>query len=166
MFERFTEDVRRAVLAAAADASGRRGDPRVGTEHLLLGSVEVGNPVSDQFELSPQEIRDRLGEWDAQALRSVGIEADVGSLGPPPVGRRRRRFLPRGHAPFTQGAKYALERSLHICLAEGHRAISISHLLAGLALGGPGDPAVRLLRSLGVEPAELDAAIRHRWHAA
>lgn len=166
MFERFTKDVRRAVLAAAEDASGRRGDPRVGSEHLLLGSVEVGNPVSDQFGLSPRGIRERLAEWDIQALRSVGIEADVGSLGPPPVRKRRGRFLPRGHVPFTQGAKDALERSLRICLAEGHRAITISHLLAGLALGGPGDPAVRLLRSLGVEPADLDAAIRHRWHAA
>lgn len=39
MFERFSEGVRGAVLAAAEDASGRRGDPRVGTEHLLLGSV-------------------------------------------------------------------------------------------------------------------------------
>lgn len=166
MFERFTDDVRRAVLTAAEEASNRRGDPKLGTEHLLLGSACVGHPVADEFDLSPERIRARLVEWDARALRAVGIDADVESLQPPPSGKRLRRFLPRGHVPFNRAAKRALQRTLHICVAEGHRAVTVPHLLAALALGSHNDPAVRLLRSLGIEPADLDAAIRRSWRAA
>ena len=150
MFERFAEDVRRAVLEAADEASRRRGDPQLGTEHLLLGAVQVGDPITEAFGLTAEELRSRLAEWDLGALQAVGIEADV-EVAPPAVGPRRGLF-PLGHVRFNRGAKQALKRALQICLDQGHRTIQVSHLLASLAVGGRNDPAVRLLRASGVEP--------------
>lgn len=164
MFERFAEDVRLAVLEAAEEVSTRRGDPRLGTEHLLVGAVYVGDPVTEAFGLSADDLRSRLAEWDVGALQAVGIDADV-DVPPPPVGRRRG-LLPLNHVRFNRGAKQALKRAAQICLDQGHRTIQVSHLLAALALGGRNDPAVRLLRASGVEPAELDAEIRRGWQAA
>lgn len=166
MFERFTKDVRRVVLLAAEETSLRRGDPRLGTEHLLYGVVANGDAWVADYGLTVDRIRSKLADLDVRALESVGIEAAIDEVPPSPVRRRRRFLLPRHHVPFTAAAKRALERSLHICLAEGHKAISPTHLLAALAVAGGNDPAVRLLRSLGVEPAELDTAIRRSWRQA
>jgi hypothetical protein len=67
-----------------------------------------------------------------------------------------------GDLPLTRGAKNALHRTLRIAIDLGHRQISSDHLLAGLTVGGPKDPAVRLLRACSVEPAELESAVRRR----
>src|SRR5690606_26058886 len=77
MFERFAPDVRRAVLEAAEEAAQRRDDPRLGTEHLLLGAVTIEDPVTEAFGLTAEVLRARLAEWDAGALQAVGIDGDV-----------------------------------------------------------------------------------------
>lgn len=166
MFERFTAGARQAVQAAAEEASSGRGDPRLGTEHLLYGVAAVGDAVTTQFGLTPRLIHDELAAWDLDALGAVGLEPAPEVVEAAPPRRPWRRWLPRRHVPLTQGAKEALKRSLRICLAEGHRSIGTSHVLAAVALGGPRDPAVRLLYRLGIDPGELDAAIRRYWQAA
>jgi hypothetical protein len=44
MLDRFDEDARRRVIALAAEESKRRGDDRIGTEHLLLASSAIRAP--------------------------------------------------------------------------------------------------------------------------
>lgn len=100
------------------------------------------------------------------AVDEAGSERGEVRVGTEHLRRRRRSRFLRGRLPFTTGAKEALVRSLRICSDEGHRTITTTHLLAALALGGGRDPAVRLIRSLGVEPAELDAALREGWRRA
>lgn len=162
---RFSPDQRRVVLVAAEEASRRRRDPRLGTEHLLVGVAEVGDPVGEEFHLSPERIRDALDARDARALQAVGIEADIRKLREHPPLRRRRWLGPRGHVPFTTGAKKALERSAHIAIGQGDRRIGTTHLLAALVVGPSRDPAVRALRDLGLDPTEIDRAIHRTWRA-
>lgn len=160
MFERFDGDVRRAVLAAAEEVTGRRGDPRLGTEHLLYGLAAVGDGVTVDLGITPERVHRELIAWDLEALGSVGLETDPDVVASVPI-RHHRWWGPiKHHVPFTDGAKNALKRSLQICTSEGHRSIGTGHLLAGLAVGGPRDPAVRLLYRLGLDPAVVDQRAR------
>lgn len=166
MPQRLDEDSRAVLLAAADAVSKRRGDDRIGTEHLLVGVLDVGEPVGTELGLTAEDVRAKLAEFDRRALEAVGIAADLEELPRVPKPRRRRLpFLPRRN-PFTSGAKKALQRALQICLAEGDKAITPGHLLAALAVGGIDDPAVRVIRSLEVDPAELDSALRRSWRQA
>ncbi len=47
MFNRFSKSARQAVTAAVDEAHAR-GDRRVGTEHLLLGLLQVPHMASRQ----------------------------------------------------------------------------------------------------------------------
>lgn len=154
MFERFADDIRVAVMAAAQEVCARRGDSRIGTDHLLVGVVAAGNRVAAEAGLTVDGLYVALDRLDERALGAIGIAADAVNL-PRPWNWRRR-----GHLPFSRGAKKSLERSLQVALDLGHRRITTDHLLAGLTVGGATDPAVRLLRACWVEPSDLAAAAR------
>src|SRR5579864_2431100 len=93
VFERFTESARRVVVAAQADARELRHD-YIGTEHILLGLLQVEHGAA------------------AKVLRSCGLDhervrADVERLvgrGDTEHGAGQIRFAPR--------AKKVLELSL------------------------------------------------------
>ncbi|HJR93062.1 MAG TPA: Clp protease N-terminal domain-containing protein [Acidimicrobiia bacterium] len=158
MFERFNTEVRAVVFSAAQEATVRRGEGRVGSDHLLIGVVATGNHAAEQAGLSVDGLHEALDRLDARALGAVGLDAANLALSRP------WGWAGRGHLPFTRGAKNALHRTLRIAIDLGHRQISSDHLLAGLTVGGPKDPAVRLLRACSVEPAELESAVRRRLH--
>lgn len=165
MPQRFAEDSRTALLAAD-EVSKRRGDDRIGTEHLLVAVLAVGEPVAAELGLTAEDVGAKLAEFDRRALEAVGIAADLEELPRVLEPRKRRRpLLPRRN-PFTSGARKALQRSLQICIGEGDKVITPGHLLAALAVGGTDDPAVRVIRRLGVDPAELDSALRRSWRQA
>lgn len=44
--------------------------------------------------------------------------------------------------------------------------LGLDRLLAALVLAGPADPAIRVLQSLAVDPAAVDAAVRACWRDA
>lgn len=162
MFERFSRSARNVVIAAQT-AAARRADPRIGTEHLLIGLAEIDNPVMAGFGLTPAGLRRLLGQMDVAALGAVGVDIDADVLPELPLHRRRRwwrRSGGRGHIPFTAGAKDALNRALRIAVDHGHRHIGDEHILAALVIAGVGDPAARLLRVAGVDPGQLDAYVR------
>ena len=72
---------------------------------------------------------------------------------------------PRGHIPFTERAKKALERSLREALAAGDSYIGVQHV--ALALFSMDDGMVPLILSaLGISPAPLRAAILDRYRKA
>lgn len=154
MFERFTADVRVAVLTAAQEACAGRGESRIGTDHLLIGVVAAGNGTAAAAGLTVDGLNDALDRLDERALGAVGIGAEEAVL------ERLLGWRRRGHLPFSGGAKKSLERCLAIVLDLGHRRITSDHLLAGITMGGANDPAVRLLRACWIEPSELESAAR------
>jgi ATP-dependent Clp protease ATP-binding subunit ClpA len=171
MFERFTYPARRVVVRAQEEAR-TFGHPWLGTEHLLLGVLAQPEApgVSVLTELGVTLDRGRaalgqavgtggLGESDADALRTLGIDLDEvrrrvdasfgpGALDYPWLGlnvprqppRRQRRWRRRrceqadvtGHLPVMPRAKRALERARREALALGDQHIGVEHLLLGL----------------------------------
>ncbi|MFD4468074.1 Clp protease N-terminal domain-containing protein [Rhodococcus sp. NPDC058505] len=179
MFERFTGAARSAVVRAQGEAKGL-ASPRIGAEHVLLGVlvVEANSPLGQlcaDTGLTHAAVRvhlvdgtaDRpLGDVDAEALRSIGIDLDAVRVsiessfgadaldGVDGVDERRGWFARRtGHVPFTAGAKKSIELSLREALARKDPAIGAEHLLLGLLRCA--DPAVIDEIAPHVEPAEL-----------
>jgi Clp amino terminal domain, pathogenicity island component len=130
-------DARRHVTSAAQEAR-RRGDRRIGTDHLLLGLLE--DPNAEAARILGTDLgsaRAASSELDRAALAAVGI--DVDPWDPEPPGRSR------SHPPFTSGARDVLHRaSWKLSPSEpgaSRTAISCSHWLRET------DPTPRLTSS-------------------
>lgn len=137
MFERFTDEARRAIVLAQEEARSLNHN-YLGTEHLLLGLL----------------LTDGIA---AGALRAVGIDLQqarnqieeiigVGHDGP------------AVHVPFTPRAKKVLELSQREAQQLGHGYIGTEHLLLGLLREGDG-VGTQVLTRAGIELSELRAEI-------
>jgi ATP-dependent Clp protease ATP-binding subunit ClpA len=155
MFERFAQGARDAVFLALEEA-GRRGDRRVGTEHLLVGvlhdpAVAKVMGVGDE---AAQQVADNL---DRMALAEIGI--DLGAFGKlaPAVGASR--------LPFTPGTKAVLKRTLALTVAEKARRIQSKHLLLALLERDEPDPVAQILGGLHVDKPQARTALLDpaRW---
>ncbi|MEV0666620.1 Clp protease N-terminal domain-containing protein [Actinomadura luteofluorescens] len=177
MFERFTADARQAVTGAQAEARALH-DRRIGTEHVLLalaGAEDATGRALREHGLSPGDLRARIARADREggdaldpdALRSIGIDLDAvreateqsfgeGALDAPAGKADRSR---RGRAPFTPGARKALELSLRHAIRLGQKEIRSGHLLLGVLHDGD-FPSVRLVTEVGVDVEELRAEVR------
>lgn len=147
MFNRFNRSARAAVVAAVDEAQ-RRGDSRIGTEHLLLGLLHDADSVAVQaIGVDLDAARRALRTMDVDALAAVGIEVDVEGL--PTV--LPTKFA--GHRSFTAAARDVLRRTLLEAQRRRTRQLSPTHLLLALLDGGPRDPATQLLTRLDVDVA-------------
>jgi len=103
----------------------------IGTEHILLGLIDVGEGVA------------------AKALESLGISLDaVRQQVEEIIGQGQQ--APTGHIPFTPRAKKVLELSLREALQLGHNYIGTEHILLGLIREGDG-VAAQVLAKLGAD---------------
>jgi ATP-dependent Clp protease ATP-binding subunit ClpA len=139
MFERFTDQSRRAVVLAQEEA--RRLDHRyIGTEHLLLGLRREDQGAAGRA----------LGSADItlEAVRGA-VETLVG---------RGQAASASGHIPFTPRAKKCLELSLREALKLSHRYIGTGHLLLAL-ISSDGSTAVQVLGELGADLEQLRAQV-------
>lgn len=147
MVKRLSEDARKLVLTAAADEARRRGDRRLGTDHLLLGLLH--DPTADPASALGVDLASARAAQDAldqAALAAVGIHTD--DLGPiqDAAGARRR-------PPLTSGARAVFKRAVEQGRPRKSGRIGTrDFLLALLACERP-DPAAELLHELGVDPA-------------
>ena len=140
----------------AREEARRRGDRRVGTEHLLLGLLHEP-PMAEALERDLETARDALQALDRQALAAVGIDDELDA---PPVpirgaGRRPRptlRSVLKDRLPLTPLAKTALQTSGKD-LRRGRQIPPQRVLLSLLELERP-DPAADLLVRLGVDRAQ------------
>jgi ATP-dependent Clp protease ATP-binding subunit ClpA len=133
MFERFTEQSRRAVVRAQEEARSF-GHDYIGTEHLLAG------------------LRAEERSAAARALDSAGVTLDaVRETIETLVGRDEK--APSGPIPFTPQAKKVLELSLRQALQLGHNHISTGHVLLGL-ISQDDTVAVQVLGALGALGAD------------
>ncbi len=130
MFERFTDQARRAVVLAQEEARMLNHD-YIGTEHILLGLIHDGEGVA------------------TSAIESLGISLTaVRSEVEEIVGRGIKPS--RGHIPFTPRAKKVLELSLREALQLGHGYIGAEHILLGLVREGEG-VAAQVLKKFGAD---------------
>ncbi|MCZ2837009.1 Clp protease N-terminal domain-containing protein [Modestobacter sp. VKM Ac-2985] len=168
MFERFTDEARRAVVVAQEEARTLRAE-KIDPVHLLLALAEDpgrGGAVLRAAGADHPTLRsalDRSGSaLDADALATVGIDLDQvraaaeSAFGPGALDRGARE--PAGHISFADGSKRALEESLrHVLRSKVRRrarAIDTGALLAGLL--AVGDPVVtRVLRQVGTDADRL-----------
>ncbi|RKR91153.1 ClpA/ClpB-like protein [Micromonospora pisi] len=184
MWNRFTVSARQVIVTAQTQRRALRHD-FIGTEHLLLGLLDdEAGPVAAllrdagidadrvRTEIAAMERRE-LGETDAEALRSIGIDLDAvrasveqtfgeGALEAPlPPGRRR---LFGGRLPRTRlspRAQKVLELSLRESLRLRHDQIGPEHILLGLLREGEGLAASILTRA----GLDLDDLRRRTVHA-
>lgn len=140
----------------AREEARRRGDRKVGTEHLILALLR--EPVLAQaLGCDLQTARDTLDAMDHDALAAVGISAAF--TAPPipidePIKRPSRPTLKavlRDRLPMTPAAKTALEESYKE-IRRGHHTGPQPVLLTVLEREPP-DPAAELIAALGIDRA-------------
>ncbi|MBO0854634.1 MAG: Clp protease [Nocardia sp.] len=162
MFERFAQAARAAIVDAQEEARELRSRS-IDVEHVLLGLtmcpdkelrkvLEANGVTAERIRRSLPDrtrARDSLGDEDAEALRSIGIDLDAvresvqanfgaGAFDAPPVPDgpksrfRRGGGMSFGHIPFTKDAKKVLELSLREALARGDASIEAGHMLLGI----------------------------------
>ena len=137
-------DLRRLYLDATVEAR-RRGDRRVGSDHLLLALLADPDSIAAHaLGVDLTTARGALAELDRDALASVGIETVV--VDPVTTGWRRGR-LPLG--PSATAVFTGLRGQ-----AKGQR-MGIQHVLLLLLSRQRPDPAAELLDALGVDRPEV-----------
>jgi ATP-dependent Clp protease ATP-binding subunit ClpC len=136
MFERFT-DASRRVVVYDQEESRARGDGYIGSAHLLLGLLHIGDDTASVMT-------------DARMTIAQGREWLGGHRG------RHRPGVASGHIPFTADAKRTLEEALRAADEAGRWPIDTADLLLGL-LAIPDTTARRLLDGLGIDSQRLQA---------
>ncbi len=130
MSNRFTERAQRVILIAQEEAK-RLNHDYVGTEHILLGLIALGEGVA------------------AQVLANLGVDlrrvrAEIEKI----VGTGDNMML-LGEIPFTPRAKKVLEYAVEEAQHMGHSYVGTEHLLLGLIREEEG-VAARVLENLGL----------------
>lgn len=146
MFERFAQPARTAVQDAKYEAE-RRGDRRIGTEHLLLALLH-DEELARTVGIDAAAAGDAAERLDREALAAVGLTfGDFGPTGgPTPV---RRAVM------MTSGAKAVLQQALANAAAEKARTITSRHMMLALLERREPDPAAALLGALAVQREQL-----------
>jgi ATP-dependent Clp protease ATP-binding subunit ClpA len=149
MPKRLSADARKLVLTSAAEEARRRGDRRLGTDHLLLGLLhDEDGRAARALGVSLAGARAASAALDVAALAAVGIEID-GLGGGTPVSFGRR--LP----PLTSGARAVFKRAIDEARPVRNGRIGTVHFLRALLSLQRPDPAAELLDALGVDRATV-----------
>ena len=120
------------VLALARKEAERFHQNFVGTEHLLLGLIRLGQGVA-------VNVLGRMG-LDLDTVRKE-VEKQVGGV-------RDQQVI--GHIPYTPRVKKVLALAGKEARALNHTYVGTEHILLGLLLEGDG-VAARVLKTLGVD---------------
>jgi ATP-dependent Clp protease ATP-binding subunit ClpC len=134
MFELFTETAIKAVMLSQEEAR-RLGHNFVGTEQMLLGVIREGTSVA------------------AEVLADLGVTLDAARAEAEGITGRGSGVIP-AEIPFTPNVRRIFEQAIQEARQLGQNYIAPEHLLLAIASIGEG-VAVKVLRNLGVEPADL-----------
>lgn len=126
----FTDETRR-VLGAAREEAVRLNHDYVGTEHILLGLVRSPGGVA------------------AEALKLLGVDAEVVRQRVNEVVRKGKATIALGELPYTNRAKKVLELTMAEARRLGHNYVGTEHVLLALIAEKRSIAAV-VLQSLGV----------------
>lgn len=152
MYKRFTETARSVVVMAEEEA-GALGHNFIGTEHVLLGLLAVGEDAVARVALEGLGLT--TGRVRDCVVRIIGRGHVDAPLAPPP-GSRAAAGLRRTLTPL---AARTLEFSLREALDRGDDFIGTEHLLLALARHGGEGIAAWVLRDCGVDQVALQSAI-------
>ena len=137
MFDRFTEQVRKAIVLVKEETHHCNHD-YIGTEHLLLGLLRENEDVAARalgsLNITLNEVREQVED----IVRHGERETDA----------------PVGQGPFNPRSKKALESALRESLLLGHRHIGTEHILLGIA-DESDSVAVRILSNFGISTEEV-----------
>ncbi len=139
MFDQFTPRARQVIILARKEAD-RFNHDYIGTEHILLGLLRLGQGVA-------VDILRELGV-DFQTLR-MEVERAVGT-GP--------ETKTAGEVPLTPKARRAIDLAVAEAKKLQHSYIGTEHLLLGLLQEGEG-VASQVLKNLGVDLEETRGRI-------
>ncbi|GGF39766.1 Clp protease N-terminal domain-containing protein [Subtercola lobariae] len=153
MFEKFAHSARVAVEDARFEAE-RRGDRRIGTDHLLIALLE-DDEVAQIVGVDAREAHETVDLLDRNALAAIGV--DLGEFR-----STSRTSLSRRSPLMTSGAKTVIQQSLANAAAAHARTITSQHILLALLDRHEPDPAAALLAALPVD----QSALRERLSAA
>jgi ATP-dependent Clp protease ATP-binding subunit ClpA len=142
----------RVYLDANAEAK-RRGDRRVGTEHVVLALLADPDSITARAAgVSLATAREALQALDRRALAAVGIGGAFDGRVLPGREREQLRLTPAARAVFT---------SLRGEQADGER-LGVEHVLLTLLSRKPPDPASDLLDELGLDRTLVRRRLRSR----
>lgn len=137
-FDKFDQQARK-VLNLAQEEAMRLNHNYIGTEHLLLGLVDVGDSTAvrilKSLDVKPQKVR---------------IQVDM------IIGHKDRPVV--GEVGLTPRAKKVMELAVDEARRLNHRSIGTEHILLGLVREGEG-VAARVLESMGVNLERVRNAI-------
>lgn len=150
------------VVRSAHDEARRRGDRRIGTEHLMLGLLAAPEFGMDGvLGVDLEQARAALQDLDRAALAAIGIH--VGGPAPPvPTPEPSMPPLPGGRMPMalTSGAAAVLNQAMR-GTRRGDPTAAPGLLLRALLACPRTDPVAGLIGALGIDTeavgAELDA---------
>ncbi len=149
MPKRLSVDARKLVLTSATEEARRRGDRRLGTDHLLLGLLhEADSLAAKALGVSLADARAASDALDLAALAALGIEVE--SLGDG-IQTTPGRRLP----PLTSGARAVLKRAIDDARPFKSGRIETRHFLVALLPLERPDPAAELLHALGIDPVAV-----------
>jgi len=153
MPRRLNVDAVKLVLSSATEEARRRGDRRLGTDHLLLGLLhDDDSPAAKALAVSLADARASSNALDVAALAAVGVEVERVDEGPPAALGRRSPSL-------TSGSRAVIKSAIHEARRFKSGRIDTTHLLLALLSLKHPDPAAELLKALGVEPADIRARL-------
>ncbi|MVU83660.1 Clp protease [Nocardia sp. ET3-3] len=196
MFERFDKAAKFAIVMAQEEAR-ELCSSTIEVEHVLLGLLVAPDTglreILAAHGLTADTVREALarkrtgeplGEEDAAALRSIGIDLDAvresleatfgeNALDRADVPQGKWRWGkywgaeggPRGHIPFTKESKKVIELSLREALARKDDHIEAAHLMLAV-LRAPNDVTRRLLGDETAQHTLRDAVTGYLDRAA
>jgi len=139
MFELFTETAIKAIMLSQEEAR-RFGHNFVGSEQVLLGIIREGTSVA------------------AEVLADMGITLQVARAEAESITGRGSGVIP-AEIPFTPSVKRVFEQAIQEARQLGQNYIAPEHLLLAIARSEQG-VAVKVLRNLGIEPADLSNQLK------
>jgi len=137
------------VLTSAAAEARRRGDRRLGTDHLLLGLLhDPGSGVAHALGVDLETARTASESLDRAALAAVGVNVTQVGTPPPAIFARRLPSL-------SSGARAVITVAVEQTRKAKTQPIQSREILLALLAREHPDPAAELLAAMGIERSQV-----------
>jgi len=138
----------RTLLGHASGEAIRRGERRMGTDHILLALLhEPASPAARAIGVTLAEARTAADRLDCEALAAIGVAVDTDAA----IASRSAHRFP----PLTSGAREVLKRAIDSAEPRRSGHIGGEHVMRALLSRHRPDPAAELMHALGVDSALL-----------